>query len=162
MCSWYPLMVSVEPNGENSMFTIILLSLIQIQFYSAVFYSILLLQLKIRDLNPGPSEYRSNALPTELSWLDSLRFLRKLWFLPFRSFVDSVAWSLKKGKKHLAWFNIHTLLNNSNVFRKKLVVHAVFGLNIIILFITSKRTWEWQRIAQKLRKFSTKEFVQLF
>ena len=28
-----------------------------------------------RDLNPGPSEYQSNALPTELSWLDPKRAL---------------------------------------------------------------------------------------
>ena len=54
-----------------------IISLFQIGFYEAVFYGMLhrispttFLQLKIQDLNPGPSEYQSNTLPTELSFLD--------------------------------------------------------------------------------------------
>ena len=31
--------------------------------------SLLKIQLEMRDLNPGPSKYQYNTLPTELSWL---------------------------------------------------------------------------------------------
>ena len=58
------------------------ISLFHIWFYAAVFYGVLRIifpqpfsnwkfNWRRWDLNPVPSEYQSNMLPTELSWLDA-------------------------------------------------------------------------------------------
>ena len=37
-----------------------------------------------QDLNPGPTEYQSNVLPTELSWLDKIWWITALEYLKVR------------------------------------------------------------------------------
>ena len=91
-----------------------------------VFYGVLLrispatfLQFKInwrrRDLNPGPSKYQSNALPTELSWKkwidwweSRLMGLKDCWITNYFFFSFSY--------QHGAIFN---LFSAKQIFRKK-------------------------------------------
>ena len=102
------------------------ISLIQIQFYTAVFYDVLhrispatFLQLKFnwrrRDLNRGPSKYQSNALPTELSWKTDINM--QFHNLMYANWYNQCLFLIRRLGAH-TFDNKHPFKSNQKSIRK--------------------------------------------